>query len=144
MLTWYRSADNLSSQFWINHNRDVQYQRSTDVNGALFFVLAHGRTYGRKRTYGQSRENQKNWDRWVTNFLRYGAPLVCLRYAGAPLLMRVINKHAPLKTKRIWNNNSPRIENELLREIYKRDFLKKKAAFTNDPLIWKQFKDARN
>ena len=25
-----------------------------------------------------------------------------------------------------------------------RDFLKKKAASTNDPLIWKQFKDARN
>ena len=28
--------------------------------------------------------------------------------------------------------------------IYKRDFLKKKAASTNDPSIWKQFKDARN
>ena len=28
--------------------------------------------------------------------------------------------------------------------IYKRDFLKKKAASTNDPSIWKQFIDARN
>ena len=31
-----------------------------------------------------------------------------------------------------------------MREIHKRDFLKKKAASTNDPSIWKQFKDARN
>jgi len=31
-----------------------------------------------------------------------------------------------------------------LREIHKRDFLKKKAASTNDLSIWKQFKDARN
>ena len=60
------------------------------------------------------------------------------------LLMSVIDKHAPLKTKRIRNNRSPWITNKLLREIYKRDFLKKKVTSTNDPLIWKEFKDARN
>ena len=60
------------------------------------------------------------------------------------LVMSVIDKHAPLKTKRIRNNRSPWITYELLREIYKRDFLKKKATSTNDPLIWKEFKDARN
>ena len=60
------------------------------------------------------------------------------------LLMSVIDKHTPLKTKRIINNSSTWITNELLREIYKRDFLKKKARSTNDPLIWKQLKDARN
>ena len=31
-----------------------------------------------------------------------------------------------------------------MREIHERDFLKKKAASTNGPSIWKQFKDARN
>ena len=46
--------------------------------------------------------------------------------------------------KRVKNERSPWITNELLREIHKRDFLKQKAASTNDPLIWKQFKDARN
>ena len=60
------------------------------------------------------------------------------------LLMSVIDKHAPLKTKRIRNNRSPWITNELLREIYKRDFLKKKPTSINDPLVWKEFKDARN
>ena len=54
--------------------------------------------------------------------------------------MSVIDKHAPLKTKRIRNKRSPWITNELLREIYKRDFLKKKATSTNDPLIWKTLK----
>ena len=58
--------------------------------------------------------------------------------------MSVIDKHAPLKTKRIRSNRSPWITNELLSEIYKRDFLKKKATSTNDPLIWKKIKDARN
>ena len=47
-------------------------------------------------------------------------------------------------TGRVKNKRSPWITNVLLREIYKREFLKKKAASTNDPLIWKQFKDARN
>ena len=59
-------------------------------------------------------------------------------------LANVIDKHAPFKTKRVKNKRSPWITNELLREIHKRDFLKKKAASTNDPSIWKQFKDARN
>ena len=60
------------------------------------------------------------------------------------LLMSVIDKHAPLKTKRIRKHRSPWITNELLREIRKRDFLKKKATSTNDPLNWKEFKDVRN
>ena len=56
----------------------------------------------------------------------------------------VTDKHAPLRTKMMKNKSCPWITNELLREIRKRDFLKKKAASTKDPLIWKQFKDARN
>ena len=60
------------------------------------------------------------------------------------LLACVIDKHAPLGTKRVKNKRSPWITNELLREMRTRDFLKKKAASTNDPSIWKQFKDARN
>ena len=60
------------------------------------------------------------------------------------LLACVIDKHAPLRTKRVKNKRSPWITNELLREMRTRDFLKKKAASTNDHSIWKQFKDARN
>ena len=42
------------------------------------------------------------------------------------LLASVIDKHAPFRTKRVKNKRSPWITNELLREIHKRDFLKKK------------------
>ena len=59
-------------------------------------------------------------------------------------LKHLIDKHAALKTKRIRNNRSPWITNELVGEIHKRDFLIKKSSSTNDPLIWKEFKDARN
>ena len=58
------------------------------------------------------------------------------------LLASVTDKHAQLR--RVKNKWSPWITNELLREIHERDFLKKKAASTNDPSIWNQFKDARN
>ena len=61
------------------------------------------------------------------------------------LLISVIDiKHAPLKTKTIRNNRYPWITNELVGEIHKRDFLKKKATSTNDALIWTEFKDSRN
>ena len=60
------------------------------------------------------------------------------------LLVSVIDKYTPFRTKRVKNKRSPWITNELLREIHKRDFLKKKAASTNDPSIWKKFEDAQN
>ena len=60
-------------------------------------------------------------------------------------LASVIDKHAPFRTKRVKNKCSPWITNELLHEIHKRDFPKKKATSTIiDPLIWKKFKDSRN
>ena len=60
------------------------------------------------------------------------------------LLACVINKHAPLRRKRVKNKRSPWIINELLREMRTRDFLKKKDVCTNDASIWKQLKDAIN
>lgn len=59
-------------------------------------------------------------------------------------LMSVIDKYVLLKIKRIRNNRFLWIINELVGEIYKRDFLKKKVIFINDFLIWKEFKDVRN
>ena len=68
---WSRDTESADTLFWqlsINHNMDVQYQRSIYGNGAtLLFLkvwgLAHGRT-----TYGQ----QKFLDRWVTKFSEVG------------------------------------------------------------------------
>ena len=55
-----------------------------------------------------------------------------------------VDKHAPLKRKRIRNKKSPWITRELLSKMHKRDYLKKKAASTNDQAMWEQYKHARN
>ena len=48
------------------------------------------------------------------------------------LLASVTDKHTPFRTKRVKNKRSAWITNEIMREKYKTDFLKKKAASTND------------
>ena len=49
------------------------------------------------------------------------------------LLANVIDKHAPFRTKRVKNKRSPWITNALLREIHKRDFLKKESCIYKGP-----------
>ena len=44
------------------------------------------------------------------------------------LLASVIDKHAAFRTKRVKNKRSPWFTNELLREIHKRDSLKKESC----------------
>ena len=58
--------------------------------------------------------------------------------------MHVIDKHAPLRTKRIRKKKSPWITSELIRKIHKRDFLKRKLVSTNDHVSWEQYKTAWN
>ena len=65
-------------------------------------------------------------------------------HAWKHTLMNVIDKHAPLRTKRIRNKKSPWITSELIRKIHKRDFLKRKLVSTNDLVSWEQYKTARN
>ena len=56
-----------------------------------------------------------------------------------------IDKHAPLKMKRVGNKKSPWITNELVRKMRKRDFLiKKKAEQNKDQSYWAAFRAARN
>ena len=51
------------------------------------------------------------------------------------LLASVIDKHAPFRTKKVKNTRSPWITNELLREIHKRDFLKRKLHLQMTPFF---------
>ena len=60
------------------------------------------------------------------------------------MLMKAIDKHAPLKTKRAGNKKSPWITDHLRREMHRRDFLKKKAVLGSSPLAWDQYKRAWN
>ena len=60
------------------------------------------------------------------------------------LFVSCMDKHAPLKSKRIRNKRSPWITSELLLRMRRRDVLKKKAISTNDHAMWQQFKRTRN
>ena len=60
------------------------------------------------------------------------------------MLMKTINKHAPLRFRRIRNRKSPWITKDLRRQIFNRDYLKKKSVTSNDPKIWHQYRQARN
>ena len=102
-------------------HKTVEVQQLKNLNEAEFLGDLRMIDWNRFTTHNNPNEL---WDFWIH------------------LLASVIDKHAPFRTKRVKNKRSPWITNEIMREIHKRDFLKKNAASTNDPLIWKQFKDA--
>ena len=60
------------------------------------------------------------------------------------LLMECIDRHAPLRQKRVGNKRSPWITSQLQREMRKRDYLKQKAIREGNSESWEQFKYARN
>ena len=60
------------------------------------------------------------------------------------MLINCIDKHAPLRSKRVGKKKSPWITSQLRQNMRKKDFLKKKAKQAGDPLIWQQYKYARN
>ena len=60
------------------------------------------------------------------------------------LLMTCIDKHAPLRSKRAGKKKSPWITSQLLRHMHRRDYLKQKAALSNDQALWEEYKLARN
>ena len=100
-------------------HKTVEVQQLKNFNEAEFLRDLHIIDWNRFTTHNNANEM---WDFWKH------------------LLASVTDKHA--QSRRVKNKWSPWITNELLHEIHERDFLKKKAASTNDPSIWKQFKDA--
>ena len=56
------------------------------------------------------------------------------------MLINCIDKHAPLRTKKVGRKKSPWITSQLKQSMRNRDSLQKKAKQTGDPLIWQQYK----
>ncbi|KXJ15113.1 putative RNA-directed DNA polymerase from transposon X-element [Exaiptasia diaphana] len=59
-------------------------------------------------------------------------------------LMDTIDKHAPIRNKRVRAKKSPWIDYDLVRKMRKRDLLKRQHAMTNDPDLWLEYKKSRN
>ena len=60
------------------------------------------------------------------------------------MFLSCVDKHTPLKSKRVRNKRCTRITDDLLCKTRRRDFLKKKAISSNDSAAWDQYKRARN
>ena len=59
------------------------------------------------------------------------------------MFLSCVDKHEPVKSKRVRNKRCPWITGDLLCKT-RRDFLKRKAIFSNDSAAWDQYKWARN
>ena len=60
------------------------------------------------------------------------------------MLMETIDKHAPCRSRRIGKKRSSWITNDLKRQMFKRDYLKKKAISSEDPQAWYEYRQSRN
>ena len=64
--------------------------------------------------------------------------------AWKTLFLSVVDKHAPIRMKRVRSSERPWVTPQLKKYMYERDKLKKKATITNDPFDWTNFKNFRN
>ena len=61
------------------------------------------------------------------------------------LFIQVLDKHAPLKTKRVRKKGSvPWTNKDIKSKLFERDFLKRKAIKTNEASDWNRYKSSRN
>ena len=60
------------------------------------------------------------------------------------LVTSILDKHAPLKTHRVRNNQAPWISEEFLQAIKERDYLKTSAGKSGKASDWEQFRNKRN
>ena len=60
------------------------------------------------------------------------------------VFLTVSNKCAPFETRRLKNRNNPWIDNNIVRLIYKRDHLKRKAVKFKSDELWESYKQIWN
>ena len=65
-------------------------------------------------------------------------------HAWKTIFNNVVDRHAPLRTKRVRGSKAPWITTELKQLMHQRDVLKIKAIQSKNPQDWSAFKKARN
>ena len=68
----------------------------------------------------------KGWYMWKNEFLK------------------VSNKHAPIVERRLKSRNNPWITPNIIKLMYRRDFLHKRAVTLKDESAWEEYKNMRN
>ena len=69
---------------------------------------------------------QEKWERWKNTFLE------------------VSNRHAPKKTCRVRTRHNPWVTSEIIKLMYRRDYLHDKAIKLKQDHIWSEYKKTRN
>ena len=64
--------------------------------------------------------------------------------AWKTIFYKVVDKHAPIRTKRVRVAKSPWITSQLKQHMHERDVLKLKASCSNTPADWLNYKKCRN
>ena len=54
------------------------------------------------------------------------------------------DKHAPMQTRKLKNRSNPWMNGDILKMIYERDYLKRKAVSCADNGLWQWYKYFRN
>ena len=83
--------------------------------------------------------SQQRWD----NIYHYDNPNDMWE-AWKGLFLECVDKHAPLRTKRVRSRKSPWITPRLKKRLHERDVLKLKATRSKVPNDWRNFKNIRN
>ena len=56
----------------------------------------------------------------------------------------ISNKHAPFRTMRLKDRKNPWVTPEIVRKMYRRDFMKRKAVKNKDPVLFMHYRKLRN
>ena len=60
------------------------------------------------------------------------------------LFLKILDRHAPIRQRKVRNNYAPHINSDLRRKMFLRDYYKKKHRFTKSENDWQQYKKLRN
>ena len=58
--------------------------------------------------------------------------------------MQICNRHAPIKESRVKNRQNPWITSEIIKTMYRRDYLHRKASQTSDSDLINEYRMLRN
>ena len=54
------------------------------------------------------------------------------------LFLKILDRHAPIRQRKVRNNYAPHINSDLRRKMFLRDYYKKKHRFTKSENDWQQ------
>ena len=60
------------------------------------------------------------------------------------LFLKILDRHAPIRQRKVRNTYAPHINSELRRKMFLRDYYKKKHRYTKSEHDWQQYKKLRN